>query len=79
MERLHVVASGTEAPVATLSGGNQQKVHARPQPRLQPAVLLLDEPTRGVDVGARNEVHGIIEQAVADGWACWWRRRTPTS
>ena len=37
--------------------------------RLRPAVLLLDEPTQGVDVGARDEVHGIIERSVAEGTA----------
>ena len=69
IERLGVVTSGTEAPIATLSGGNQQKVMIGRSLRLQPKVLLLDEPTQGVDVGARHEVHGILEAAVADGMA----------
>ena len=69
VQRLQIVAPGTESPVATLSGGNQQKVVLGRSLRLDPDVLLLDEPTQGVDVGARNEVHGIIERAVADGMA----------
>jgi ribose transport system ATP-binding protein len=69
IERLQVAAPGTEAPAATLSGGNQQKLVLGRSLRLRPSVLLLDEPTQGVDVGARNEVHGIIEQAVAEGMA----------
>jgi ribose transport system ATP-binding protein len=69
IERLGVVTAGTEAPIATLSGGNQQKVMIGRSLRLQPQVLLLDEPTQGVDVGARHEVHAIIEAAVAGGMA----------
>jgi ribose transport system ATP-binding protein len=69
IQRLGVVSSGTEAPIATLSGGNQQKIMIGRSLRLQPQVLLLDEPTQGVDVGARHEVHAIIEAAVADGMA----------
>jgi ribose transport system ATP-binding protein len=69
IERLQIATPGTEAPVGTLSGGNQQKVVLGRSLRLNPSVLVLDEPTQGVDVGARNEVHGIIEQAVTDGMA----------
>jgi ribose transport system ATP-binding protein len=69
IERLQIATPGPEAPVATLSGGNQQKVVLGRSLRLRPSVLLLDEPTQGVDVGARDEVHRIIEQAVADGTA----------
>ena len=69
IEQLQVATPGTEAPVGTLSGGNQQKVVLARSLRLHPSVLLLDEPTQGVDVGARNEVHGIIERAVAGGMA----------
>jgi ribose transport system ATP-binding protein len=69
IERLQIVTPGTEAPVAALSGGNQQKVVLARSLRLGPSVLLLDEPTQGVDVGARSEVHRIIERAVAGGMA----------
>ncbi len=69
IDRLQVSTPGVEAPMATLSGGNQQKVVIGRSLRLAPAVLLLEEPTQGVDVGARNEVHSIIEEAVRGGTA----------
>jgi ribose transport system ATP-binding protein len=67
IERLQIATLGPEAPIATLSGGNQQKVLLGRSLRLEPRVLLLDEPTQGVDVGARAEVHRIIDEAAAHG------------
>jgi ribose transport system ATP-binding protein len=55
--------------MATLSGGNQQKVVVARWLRRQPTVLLLDDPTRGVDAGARVTVHAVIADAVRAGAA----------
>ena len=56
-------------PVSTLSGGNQQKVVLAKWLARTPSVLIIDEPTRGIDVGTKAEVHRLLDQLVADGVA----------
>jgi ribose transport system ATP-binding protein len=60
---------GPEIPVGTLSGGNQQKVLLSRLLETQPKVLILDEPTRGVDIGAKSEIYRIIDQLAQSGAA----------
>jgi rhamnose transport system ATP-binding protein len=57
------------APVATLSGGNQQKVALSRWLVTKPSVLILDEPTQGIDVGAKAEVHGLMTDLASQGVA----------
>jgi D-xylose transport system ATP-binding protein len=66
---LRVKAPGLETVVRTLSGGNQQKVVIGKALMTEPKVLLLDEPTRGIDVGAKLEVYEVINQLCAEGKA----------
>jgi ribose transport system ATP-binding protein len=67
--RLSIRCTGPEQPVSGLSGGNQQKVVLGKWLATAPRVLLLDEPTRGIDVGAKQEVYGLIERLKEAGIA----------
>ena len=69
MDRLQIKASSPHQKVGELSGGNQQKVLLARWLATQPRVFLLDEPTRGIDVGAKREVQGLIDELAADGLA----------
>jgi ABC-type sugar transport system ATPase subunit len=66
---MRVKAPSTESVAAGLSGGNQQKLVMAKWLAANCDVLFLDEPTRGVDVGTKSEIHGLIRQLAADGKA----------
>ncbi|MFC4335525.1 ATP-binding cassette domain-containing protein [Salininema proteolyticum] len=68
-EQLGVVAASVEQPVGNLSGGNQQKVVLGKWIFTEPKVLILDEPTRGVDVGAKYEIYELVFSLAAQGMA----------
>ena len=67
IERLGIKTSGPEQPIRELSGGNQQKVLLARWLCLNPELLLLDEPTRGIDVGAKAEIQRLIDKLSAEG------------
>jgi rhamnose transport system ATP-binding protein len=67
--RLQVKAGRLSDPVSTLSGGNQQKLVLAKWLSTTPTVLIVDEPTRGIDVGTKAEVHRLLSQLAADGVA----------
>ncbi|MDM9648621.1 sugar ABC transporter ATP-binding protein [Rhizobium sp. S163] len=67
IERLHVKTARTDTPIGTLSGGNQQKIVIGRWVCANSRVLLLDEPTRGVDVEAKAQIYAIIRQLAAEG------------
>jgi rhamnose transport system ATP-binding protein len=68
-QRLDVRGTGTEAAVGSLSGGNQQKVLFARWLARTPRVLIVDEPTRGVDVAAKAEIHRLLVELAAGGLA----------
>jgi ABC-type sugar transport system ATPase subunit len=68
-QALQIRATGTDQEVSTLSGGNQQKVALAKWIETRPRVLLLDEPTRGVDVGAKHEIYELMNQWTRQGHA----------
>jgi rhamnose transport system ATP-binding protein len=69
ISKLQTKTESAQTPTGNLSGGNQQKVALARWLATQPNVLILDEPTQGVDVGAKSEIHSIIRQLAEDGLA----------
>jgi len=67
--RLRIKASGADSEAAALSGGNQQKVALARWLATDPAILILDEPTQGVDVGSKAEIHSIVSDLASRGMA----------
>src|SRR4029077_6303383 len=69
VERLRIKTPSVSTEVAALSGGNQQKVALARWLSIEPDVLILDEPTQGVDVGAKAEIHALIQELAERGLA----------
>ena len=65
----HLRAPSLDTVVGSLSGGNQQKVALAKWALTQPKLMLLDEPTRGIDVGAKREIYALIERWKSEGLA----------
>ena len=70
IERLDIRCPDPRSPIRTLSGGNQQKFAVASRLDSEPSVILLDEPTRGVDVGAKRELYHLIAGLAERGLAC---------
>lgn len=69
IDRLQIKVGDPLNPASSLSGGNQQKIVLAKWLAIDPDLLILDEPTRGIDVGTKYEIYRIIDQLVADGTA----------
>ena len=69
IDRLDIKTAGTAIPISALSGGNQQKVLFGRTLRLSPKVLVLDEPTSGIDVQAKEQILKLIDEAADEGAA----------
>ena len=67
VDRLNIKTPNLDVAIDTLSGGNQQKVIVAKWLNTKPKVLILDEPTRGIDVGAKVEIYNLLNQLVEDG------------
>ncbi len=69
VKKLNVKTPSVDARVGNLSGGNQQKVILAKWLALNPKVLILDEPTRGIDVGAKAEIYALLRALAKEGVA----------
>ena len=69
IERINIKTPSKEQLIRNLSGGNQQKVAIAKAMMIHPEVLILDEPTRGVDVGAKKEIYDLINEFKSQGKA----------
>jgi len=69
IRNVHVKTSGPGAPIGSLSGGNQQKVVIGKMLATRPKVILLDEPSRGIDIGAKAEVFRLLSESATQGLA----------
>ena len=67
ISKLHVKTNSAKAPILSLSGGNQQKIVIGKWLSRKPALVMMDEPTRGVDVAARSEIYKIIHELSKEG------------
>lgn len=67
--KFRIKSTSSEQPIVRLSGGNQQKCCVAKMLACDPKLLILDEPTRGIDVGAKKEIHQLIEQMARDNMA----------
>ena len=76
---LRIKTQGLEQRVTHLSGGNQQKVMLARWLETEPSLLILEEPTQGVDVGAKGEIHRIVTDLAKRGVTCFWSVRRSRS
>jgi ribose transport system ATP-binding protein len=68
-DKLDIRTPGWRQTVGNLSGGNQQKIVIGKWLSMHPNVLIVDEPTRGIDVGSKSEIHNLIRELAAQGYA----------
>lgn len=71
LEQLRVKTPSLDAPIAGLSGGNQQKIALTKWLARRCDILIIDEPTRGIDVGAKAEIHQLLDDLACQGLAVW--------
>ncbi|KAF2956775.1 ATP-binding cassette domain-containing protein [Marinitoga sp. 38H-ov] len=67
IEKLKVKTSSSESKITTLSGGNQQKALLARNIMIYPKIIIIDEPTRGIDIGAKSEIYELMNEITADG------------
>jgi ribose transport system ATP-binding protein len=68
-DKLDIRTPGWKQKVGNLSGGNQQKIVIGKWLSMHPSVLIVDEPTRGIDVGSKSEIHKLLRELAAQGYA----------